>query len=104
MDAFKRYLPVLIALAAFPVVCSAAPTYSGSLTWSTGITAVGDWDDSGTTFIWQVWQNYQDSGLWFYKYTLTVAEDPEISHLISVLSGYKSNKDSWLWFCCSLKI
>jgi len=85
MDAFKRYLPVLIALAVFPVVCSAVPTYSGTLVWDSGISASGLLGNTETNFGWAVWQNYQGSGKWFYEYTFSVSETTQgagISHLI----------------------
>jgi hypothetical protein len=62
-----------------------APTYSGSLAYNAGIDATGDWAAQGTTFSWEVWQNYNDTGLWYYDYTFTVPQGA-VSHFILEVS------------------
>jgi len=53
----------------------------GELSVGSGLTATNGWIGSGTTLGWEV-SYVEASGLWHYEYTLTVADDPGISHLI----------------------
>ena len=90
MDVIKRHilwLAVIGFIGTVPVY--AVPTYEGSVVWDTSITATGGWQISDTEFSWKIWNNYENSGMWYYSYTFTVPDDAQgggISHLILEVS------------------
>ncbi|MBP7052878.1 MAG: hypothetical protein KBE65_17865 [Phycisphaerae bacterium] len=55
--------------------------FAGELSVGSGLTATNGWIGSATTLGWEV-SYVEASGLWHYEYTLAVADDPGISHLI----------------------
>jgi len=71
----------------------AAPTYTGSLSWSGGGiagTPGSSWLADGTVLEWAVTAN--GNGTFTYWYKLTVADDPEVSHLtIEVSPSFTAN-------------
>ncbi|HEV58812.1 MAG TPA: hypothetical protein ENN87_15185 [Phycisphaerales bacterium] len=82
---------LMVGMLAAAVV--AAPTYTGSLSWSgDGITGTpgSAWLADGTVLEWAVTAN--GNGTFTYWYQLTVADDPEVSHLtIEVSPTFTAN-------------
>lgn len=73
---------LLTTVLVFAVTATATPTYTGSLSWDTGINATGGWAAQGTQIEWDVTlTTFNGSAHWLYKYTLTVP-DRGISHMI----------------------
>jgi len=65
----------------FSGTTQASPTtYSGILSWPSGLTATGDWAVAGTSIQWWV-DDTTTPGLWHYKYILSVPRK-DISHII----------------------
>lgn len=82
---------VLTTVLVFAGTASAAPTYTGSLSWdqdvNTGINATGGWAAPGTQIDWDVTlTTFNNSAHWRYEYTFTVLRVPgegsAISHMI----------------------
>lgn len=81
----KRVVLSLCVLVLFAVPASAQVTYMGNLSWDECLNANNNWADTDTIISWTVSQAVM-GGPWTYEYTLTVADDPEISHFILELT------------------
>lgn len=78
-------LCVIVALALCAGSAPAQVTYRGILLWDACLDANNTWAAQGTRIDWTVSQAAM-GGPWTYSYTLTVADDPEISHWILELT------------------
>lgn len=103
VDDMRRIVRILLLAAmfvgAFVLQTSAGPiTYSGSLSWKTGISATEQWADAATVFSWDVKEAGTSGGfiLWEYDYTFKVPAK-DISHvIIEVSDGAKIGEFSFL--------
>jgi len=72
---------VLASVLAASAPVQALPTYEGELSVGDGLLADGAWEGVDATLSWEV--SYDDAAdIWHYEYTLAVADDPGISHII----------------------
>jgi len=103
VDDMRRIVRILLLAAMFVgalvLQTSAGPiTYSGSLSWKTGISATEQWADAATVFSWDVKEAGTSGGfiLWEYDYTFKVPAK-DISHvIIEVSDGAKIGEFSFL--------
>lgn len=100
----RKRLVWMAVIAVFCVGVSLQAAETGSVSVENGsIVASNDWDSSVTTFTWDI--KDQGAGVWFYDYSLTVAANPGISHLILQLSENFTPNDYWeLWSNVDLKM
>jgi hypothetical protein len=73
-------------MAAFSL-CADAEIYTGTLTYPSGLDATdgSPWADPATTITYTVFENVGGE-TWHYKYELTAADDPAVSHFILEVS------------------
>lgn len=103
VDDMRRIVRILLLavmfVGAFVLQTPAGPiTYSGSLSWKTGISATEQWADAATVFSWDVKEVGTSGGfiLWEYDYTFKVPAK-DISHvIIEVSDGAKIGEFSFL--------
>lgn len=103
VDDMRRIVRILLLavmfVGAFVLQTSAGPiTYSGSLSWKTGIDATEQWANAATAFSWNVKEVGTSGGfiLWEYDYTFIVPQK-DISHvIIEVSDGAKIGEFSFL--------
>jgi hypothetical protein len=70
---------VVVAVMGVVAPVQAGDTFLAGELSGGGLVANNGWSGSGTTFSWKV---TDEGNLWHYEYTLTVADDPGVSHLI----------------------
>lgn len=84
-------LCILGVLALYTGPASAQISYFGSLAWDTCLDANNTWAGANTTINWTIGQQAPGAP-WAYRYVLTVAGDPDISHFILELTpGFNRN-------------